>query len=262
MATMAAQHWQPEQTTINGKRTETGTAQLFNVVIKSKQGQSATRVQTPWFPAWGITCFPPQSETQPWQTNIQVTASDITSYREFMGKYEACERQLASEMGPVLYNQLTAKQQKTVESYNDMLSSNVRRLQEDGAPFMRVSMSKTCRTYYGPSVENGTDVDAVYLLPSVFDVCGGPDQKKMTNGGVFYVYQRSDPSLYLAAIMALDTFSFKKAQNGEAFCAVQPRIEQLLLAPVTEAYKQNAGSYVDCVSEERGFQFFDPKGDD
>jgi len=261
MGTMAAQHWQPNQTTINGKRTETGNAQLFNVAIKSGSGQAATRVQTPWFPAWGITCFPPQGATQPWQTNIQVTASDITSYREFMGKYEACERQLVSEMGPVFYNQLGPKQQKTTETYGELLRSNVQRLQEDGAPFMRAPMARTCRTYYGPSVENGTDVGAVYMLPSVFDVCGESEQKKMSNGGVFYVYQRNDPSLYLAAIMALDTFSFKKAQNGEAYCQVQPRVEQLLLAPVTEAYKQNAGSYVDCVSEERGFQFFDPNHD-
>ena len=258
MGTMAAQHWQPEQTSINGKMTEAGSAQLFNVVIKSKQGQSATRVQTPWFPAWSITCFPPQSETQPWQTKIQMTASDVTSYQEFMGKYETCERQLAAAMGPVFYNQLGPRQQKTTESYSELLSSNVRRLQEDGAPFMRASMGRTCRTYYGPSVENGTDPGVVHMLPSVFDVCGEPEQKKMGNGGVFYVYQRSDPSLYLAAIMALDTFSFKKAQSGEAFCQVQPRVEQLLLAPATDAYKQTAGSYVDCVSEERGFQFFDP----
>lgn len=262
MSTMAAQHWQPEQTSINGKRTETGNAQLFNVKVKSRGGKTATKVQTPWFPAWGITCFPPQGATQPWRTNIQVTASDVTSYREFMEKYEACERQLAAAMGPVFYNQLGPRQQKTVESYGDMLRTNVQRLQDDDAPFMRAPMDKTCRTYYGPSVENGTDVSAVRMLPSVFDVCGEPEQKKMGNGGVFYVYQRSDPSLYLSAIMALDTFSFKEAQNGEAFCQMQPRVEQLLLAPVTEAYKQVAGSYVDCVSEERGFQFFDPKGDD
>ena len=258
MSTMAAQHWYPEQTTINGKRTETGTAQLFNVTVTSRSGQSATKVQTPWFPAWGITCFPPQRTAQPWQTNVQVTASDVTSYREFMGKYEACERQLASEMGPVFYNQLTAKQQKTVEKYSDMLRSNVQRLQEDGAPFMRAPMARTCRAYYAPTVDEGTDPHAVSLLPSVFDVCAEPEQKKMDNGGVFYVYQRNDSSVYMAAIMALDTLSFKKAQSGDAFCQMQPRVEQVLLAPATDEYVRAAGSYVDCVSEEKGFQFFDP----
>jgi hypothetical protein len=58
--------------------------------------------------------------------------------------------------------------------------------------------------------------------------------------------------------MALDTFSYQKTQMGEPYCQMKPRVEQLLLAPVTEAYQQAAGSYVDCVSEERGFQFFDP----
>jgi len=257
VATMAARHWQPEETAINGKKVDTSNSQLYNLLMRSSKGESATRVQTPWFPAWAITYFPPQSASQPGQTNMQLTASDVTSYREFMAKYEACERRAMSEMGPVFYNQLTVKQQKAIESYSDMLRSKVGRLQEDSAPFMRASMSRTCRAYYARSVDVGTDPQHVSQLRTVCDRCTEPEQKRMNNGGIFYVYQRKDPADYASAIMALDTFSYQKSQSGDPFCQVQPRIEQLLLAPATEAYQRSAGSYVDYVTEEQGFQFFD-----
>jgi hypothetical protein len=46
--------------------------------------------------------------------------------------------------------------------------------------------------------------------------------------------------------MTIDTFSYKKPQQqgGEPFRVLQPRVDQLLLASVTDVYQQAAGSYV------------------
>ena len=90
------------------------------------------------------------------------------------------------------------------------------------------------------------------------DACAEPTQKKMSSGAPFYIYERKDPIIYASAIMTIDTFSYKKPQQqgGEPFCVLQPRVDQLLLAPVTHVYQQAAGSYVDRIKDESGYKFF------
>ena len=121
-------------------------------------------------------------------------------------------------------------------------------------------MSKACRVFYTRSVD--TDVSGQGNISPVEDLlpdaCAEPTQKKMSSGAPFYIYERKDPTIYASAIMTIDTFSYKKPQQqgGEPFCVLQPRVDQLLLAPVTDAYQQAAGSYVDRIKEESGYKFF------
>lgn len=262
MAAIAAQEWDPAATRVLGKKASTANSTVFSISLASGKGAQATRVQTPWIPSWSITHFPAQAAAQPDQNFLQLTASDYIS-KTFLDKYLKCEEACMDSLGPSLEQFLSQKEQKAMDSYQDMLKSSVGHLGADAPPFMRAQISKACQTYYTHNTDSDID-DTRNIMPLEDDIkraaCKNPEQKTMQNGGKFFVHDRADDSMYLSAIISMDSFVYrhKPQQGAERHCLLQPRVEQILLAPVTDAYVQAAGSYVDAIKQDMNFGFFKP----